>query len=117
MLYTRFVKFIQSITKGNKQAPIYLLETIKNNTQTVTGRNIKLILNELEKRNIENVKIEEIKSKVRLANLDQNELWKIRTIKELTNVKHSMMNIIDDNGDDFFTIKEIDFMMNDIATF
>ena len=39
------------------------------------------------------------------------------TIKELANVKHKMMNISDDNGDDFFLIKEIYFMMNDIATF
>lgn len=73
MLYSRFVKFVQSITKGNKLEPIYLLESIKNNTQTVTGRNIKLILQDLNQRNIEKVKLEDIKSEIRLATMNQNE--------------------------------------------
>ena len=117
MLYSRFVKFVQSITKGNKLAPIYLLESIKNNTQTVTGRNIKLILQDLNQRNIEKVKLEDIKSEIRLATMNQNENWKIMTLKELTNVKHKMMYISDDNDEDFFTSKEIEIMINDIATF
>lgn len=39
------------------------------------------------------------------------------TLKELTNVKHKMMYISDDNDEDFFTSKEIEIMINDIATF
>ena len=39
------------------------------------------------------------------------------SLKELTNVKHKMMYITDDKGEDFFTSKEIDTMINDIATF
>ena len=107
MLYTRFVKFIQSILKGNKLAPIYLLETIKNNTQTVTGRNIKLILQDLNYRNIENIKTEKMKSEIRLANLQENEQWKIMSLKELTNVKHKMMYISDENGEDFSLVKKL----------
>jgi len=94
-----------------------LLESIKNNTQTVTGRNIKLILQDLNQRNIEKVKLEDIKSEIRLATMNQNENWKIMTLKELTNVKHKMMYISDDNDEDFFTSKEIEIMINDIATF
>ena len=66
MLYTRFIKFIQSIMKGKKAAPIYLLELIKNNTQTITGRNIRLILNELNERSIHDIEIEDVKNKIKL---------------------------------------------------
>ena len=83
MLYSRFVKFVQSITKGNKLAPIYLLESIKNNTQTVTGRNIKLILQDLNQRNIEKVKLEDIKSEIRLATMNQNEKMKNYDFKRI----------------------------------
>ena len=100
MLYSRFVKFIQSITHGEKAAPIYIYEIIKNNTQTITGRNIKLILNELDKRCIEKVTIEEVKSKIRLKELPEEEMWKIHLIKELTNVKQNILFIDIDNGED-----------------
>ena len=58
-----------------------------------------------------------MKSEIRLANLQENEQWKIMSLKELTNVKHKMMFISDENGEDFFTSKEIDTMINDLATF
>ena len=116
MIYSRFIKFIQSIGKGNKSAPIYLLETIKNNTQTITGRNIKLILQEMDVRNLEQIKYEDIKIKIKLSELKENENWKIESIKELTNIKHKNMYIINENGEDFFTDKELEFMINDLAT-
>ena len=116
MLYTRFIKFIQSIGKGNKSAPIYLLETIKHNTQTITGRNVKLILQETDETNIEKIKCEDIKKKIKLSELKDSEKWKIESIKELTNIKHKNMYIVDENGEDFFTDKEIEFMIDDIAT-
>ena len=101
---------------GEKKAPIYLLEIIKSNTQTITGRNIKLILNELDKRYIENVTIEEVKNTVKIKELPKEEIWKINLIKELTNVKQNILFIDNDNGEDMFTRNEIDAIMHDIAT-
>ena len=45
MLFTRYTKFNQLIFTGIKEAPIYLINIIKNNTNTITGRNITEILN------------------------------------------------------------------------
>ena len=117
MLYSRFTKFIQSIYKGRKMAAIYLLETIKNNTQTITGRNIKLILNQMEQRTIQEVNLNELKTKIKLSECNENEKWRIQSLIELTNVRFKTMYIEDENGEEFFTSKELDAIINDIATF
>ena len=118
MLFTRFHKFVQSIMKGKKAAPIYLLETIKKNTQTITGRNIRLILNETEKRKIEDVTIEDLKDKIKLKEIPENEIWKVNFIKELTDVKQNILFISssEDNKEDFFTKTEIESILADLAT-
>ena len=93
------------------------MELIKNNTQTITGRNIKLILNELNERSIHDVTKEDVNNKIKLKVLPQNEIWKVNTIKELTDVKQNKLFISDDNSESFFTRKEIDVILADIATF
>ena len=102
--------------KGKKSAPIYLLEVIKKNTQTITGRNIRLILNETEKRKIEDVTIEDIKNEIKLKTIPENETWKVNLIKELTNVKQNILYISNDNEEDFFTTPEIEAIIADLAT-
>ena len=57
LLYYRFTKFIQSINTGIKYAPIYLNNFIKNNTNTITGSNIKDIFNVTNNKNMFDVKI------------------------------------------------------------
>ena len=57
MLYVRFTKFIQSIILGNKTAPRYMLQLIKNNTKTITGRNIRKISLENNNCDIFNINI------------------------------------------------------------
>ena len=116
MIYTRFLKFIQSIFTGPKQAPKYLLEIIKYNTQTITGRNIRLILNETDKRHIEEVTVEELKDKIKLKALPEEERWKVGFIKELTDVKQNKFCILDENGEEFLSRKEIEFLLSDLAT-
>ena len=102
--------------KGKKSAPIYLLEVIKKNTQTITGRNIRLILNETEKRKIEDVTIEDIKNEIKLKTIPENETWKVNLIKELTNVKQNILYISNDNEEDFFTTPEIEAIIVELAT-
>ena len=102
--------------KGKKSAPIYLLEVIKKNTQTITGRNIRLILNETEKRKIEDVTIEDIKNEIKLKTIPENETWKVNLIKELTNVKQNILYISNDKEEDFFTTPEIEAIIADLAT-
>ena len=66
MLYTRFMKFVQSIRKNPKLAPYYLLEKIKDDGNTITGKNLKLILGN-EKTDIFKANIKELAKNTRLC--------------------------------------------------
>ena len=100
MLFLRFTKFIQSINSGIKEAPIYLLDMIKNNTNTITGRNVKEVLNRTNEIDIFNVKLAELK-KEKFFELPQNEKWRTNLIKELSNIKMKTLRVNFINGEEF----------------
>ena len=97
MLYSRFVKFIWSIECGNKMAAKLLLEMIKYNTETITGRNMKLILMQLDKRDIESVNNITLKN-LKFCELPKTEEWRISSIKELTNIRQGKLCVQFDQG-------------------
>ena len=82
MLYSRFTNFVHSIQNGIKEAPIYLLDLIKNNTNTITGRNIKEILYKTDESDMPKVNISELNKKIRFCEFPDNEKWRINLIKE-----------------------------------
>ena len=81
---------MQSIKKGRKSAPYYLLEKIKDNTNTITGRNLKHIFGH-EKIDIFDVNPSLFKKSLTFSQVDKDNIWKINTIKELTNIKKGIM--------------------------
>ena len=109
MLYTRFTKFIHSINNGIKDAPIYLLHLIKDNTDNITGRNIREILNVTNESNISNVTVSKLKEK-KFSELPKNEDWRIKLVKELTNIKMKNLGVCFNNGDEL-SKKEINDMI------
>ena len=110
MLLTRFIKFIQSIEKGNKCAPLYLLEKIRDDTRTVTGRNICYVMHELEVFDISNIKTKNVKDKYEFRQMSKYDEWKIRIIKELTDMKMGKLSVEFDNGSEL-TNANIDDIM------
>lgn len=93
---------------------IYLLNLIKNNTDTITGRNIREILNITNENNIMNLNIAKLR-KHKFSELPENETWRITMIKELTNIKLKNLQVKFTN-DQELSIKEIDAMIENIAT-
>ena len=92
MLYSRFIKFIKSIQSGNKLAAKLLLEMIKDNTETITGRNIKIILMELNKSNINQIDNKSLRG-LKFCELPKTEEWRINSIKELTDMKQGKLSV------------------------
>ena len=90
MLYSRFLKFINSIKSGNKIVAKLLLEIIKNNTETITGRNIKKIEIESEKSNIKNADYKNVKD-LKFCEMSENDEWKIGLIIEMTDIKQGKL--------------------------
>ena len=114
MLCSRLTKFVQSINTGIKDAPIYLLNLIKNNTNTITGSNIKEILNVTNRTNIFEVKLSDIK-KLKFYEIPEEERWRIDILKELTNIRMKNLELNFDNEVEL-NKDEIDDMLSSIAT-
>ena len=122
MLFTRFIKFLQSIKACGKPAPVYLLEKIKKNTMTITGKNIRHIAIDSNDFNILDHNPQNLKNKIKFA--EETEMsWKVNLVKELTDVKQKRMTCGMRNeitigvGDDLFlSNQEIDDIISDVVT-
>ena len=98
MLYYRFLKFIKSIETGHKLTAKVLLEIIKDNTETITGRNMKKILMETDQSNISNIDSKTL-TKFKFSELPETEEWRINIIKELTDIKQGNLSLDFDNDE------------------
>ena len=116
MLYSRFVKFIQSIQKCSKSAAHYLLELIRNDKETITGKNIDIILRETEYNDIMDVNPNHLKQKLVFKELENENKWKVGIIKELTEVKQNNLVIEFNDETEKLTRKEIQALIDFIAT-
>ena len=115
MIYTRFIKFLQNIqNKCRKKSANYLLQIIKNDTSTVTGRNLRKISDEINRYSLLNTDINLIKKLLHFEELTEDNIWKIHIIKELVDVRQHKMNI--QFYDEKMPTKEINNMINLIST-
>ena len=95
-IYANYIGFIQSMRKSSKSVVIYLLEKIKKDMNTMTGQNIRHILEQSGESNIFRINHKEFKHKFKFANLPAEETWKVNIIKELTDLKHSVYVLTND---------------------
>ena len=115
MLISRYVSFIQSAKRSAKLIVQQLLQMTKDNVKTVTGKNIRYILTELNQSDIFKVKKRYIKKNFKFAPIQLADEWKVQFVKELTNVKQNVLSIPDDqNGQ--FTPDELDKILNYVTT-
>ena len=116
MIYTRFINFLQTInTSCKKNSAKYLLQIIKNDTNSVTGRNIRKISDECNNYNLLNRDIQSLKREIKFEEIKEDNLWKIGMIKELTDVKQNELTIDFDNHVKM-SHQEIDAMIKLLST-
>ena len=116
MLYTRFVSFIQSIGRHSKFPVQYLLNLTKKNVLSVTGKNIREILNATGQTDIFKVNISEMKKSFKFCEIQEEDKWKTTLIKELTNVKQGSISIEGEDQERFLTNEEIQDIINYVST-
>ena len=107
-------KFLHSIRRSPKLAPYYLLEKIKDDANTITGKNVKLILGN-ENKDIFKVNINELAKNIKLCQPEETNRWKINIIKELTQVKMNLLSVTFEN-EATFNKDEIQDMIDYVAT-
>ena len=107
MLYTRFITFIQSIGRHSKFPVQFLLNLTKNNVMSVTGRNIRKILDETGHTDVFKVKVNDLKKSLKFCEIQEEDKWKVNLIKELTNVNQGLMSLVAENQENLLSNEEI----------
>ena len=86
LLIQRFLSFIEQIQKSNKVLPKQLLRLIQSDTRSIKGCNVRKILLLVKKSKVEDITKEDIEN-IEYATLDNDDIWSVNIIHEITNVK------------------------------
>ena len=88
-----------------------MLELIKGDTRTITGKNIREVLKYTDGDDILNINAKDIMKTIKFKEIPPNEKWRIPLIKELTNVKQHRLEVRFDNGE-YLSEDDIDKMLS-----
>ena len=94
----------------------YLLNLTKKNVLSVTGKNIREILNATGQTDIFKVNIGEMKKSYKFCEIQKEDKWKTKLIEELTNVKQGSISIEGEDQERFLTNEEIQDIINYVST-
>ena len=112
LLIRRFLKFVVAILEGEKSSCRLLLRTILGTTHSTTGNNIRKIGLEaglrLDTEDIKS-KIEEVCEKISFAEMPEDQLWRVASVKELSLIKSKNLQV------EGFSSDEIDEMLQYIC--
>jgi hypothetical protein len=116
MLIIRYVKFLQSMKKSSKLAVQFLLQKVSNDVSTITGKNIRYILDRIgHGQDIFNVKTNWLKNNLKFCEIPEIEKWRVNFVEEIINVKQNILSIDHDN-DSFFSSEQLSEILDYICT-
>ena len=106
MLISRYVKFLQSARKSTKIAVQYLLEKVVRNLNTITGKNVRFVLDKTGGQDIFKVNPLNIKKNLKFNTISEENAWRVNLVKELTNVKQNILSL--DENENSLTTEELE---------
>ena len=86
LLMMRMMRFVNKLAISKKPVLRQLLRLTMNNTQSVTGRNLRGILLETSKARVEDITEDDIRM-IGYHPLDESEQWRIAIIKEVMEIR------------------------------
>lgn len=108
-LYSRFIKFIDTVKSCNKSAMRNLFECIKLDCRSKTGSNLRNIMLKLGKNQVDEINLKDIKNIV-YQHIPRDSEWKIEFVKEL--IDHQLGKTVIPG----FESNEIDDTLNYVCT-
>ena len=115
MLYSRYVTFMQCISKHEKFPVKFLFQLTRSNLMSVTGRNIRKILDETGQEDIVNINVAELKKSLKFCRIEDENKWKAVMIRELVNVKKGTLYVENEDHEEFLTRTEIDKIIHYVS--
>ena len=104
LLYRRFIGFIDQIDKSMKSLPKQLLEVIKRDTRSTTGKNLRTLTLKAKMTKFEQLRKydENLGTYFKVSNEDK---WKVEMVKEITNVQFGSLHVENFSYDELEDIK------------
>ena len=102
-LVKRFLSFIKQVKSSPKKLPKHILNTIKLDTRSTTGSNLRNILLLSKKSNVDKLDIFDFKS-INYHPISKEDSWKPGMILEITDIKFNQLEV---NGFSYDELEEI----------
>ena len=92
LMYGRFIGFKNQIEESNKSLPKQLLETIKYDTRSTTGKNLRRLMILAGKEDIKQLSKNDEKYGTYCKVLDHDR-WKVNLVREITDVTFGCLEV------------------------
>ena len=93
MLITRYISFVQSLRKSTRPSVIYLLVKVRQNVNSVTGRNIRHVLDVTGNKDIFSIKTDDVKKVHKFCETQEDDKWKVDFVKEIVNIGQNVLEL------------------------
>ena len=93
ILVKRFLNFVKKIESSKKIAIKNVLNTVKNNVQSVTGKNLRNIMLLTDKVSIADLTPEDASS-IKYREVPEKEFWRIGFLKELIELRDGDLQVL-----------------------
>ena len=104
-----FLGFVNQIKKSHKPLMVQLLDKVKYDVRSTTGKNLRMLMLLTKKTNVDQISKEDYK-KIDYHKINVDEQWRVYLIEEIIDYRY---NQIDNKG---FEPEEVDEMLNIICT-
>ena len=103
LLITRFLGFMENISKSKKEAIKMLMNTAKEDVRSITGKNYREIMLLVGKTSVKDVTKKDA-DMIEYFQMEEKDSWKVEMIKEIINVKSNIANIDNLNTEELETV-------------
>lgn len=118
MIYLRFVKFLQNVQRSEKVAVQFVLRRVLQNVNTITGRNIRHIQDQIGHHcDLLAVSPKWLKGKLSFCSISNENMWKVNIIREVTNIVHNVLFLEPlDESDSFLANDQLQEIVNFVSS-
>ena len=106
--------FIQSLKKFPMIAVQFLVERVLRNCNTLTGQNVRFVLDKTRAEDITKVNVTKMKNDIEFCETKQEDKWRLNFVKEIVNVKNNILTL--DQHEDNLTAEELEEILHYICT-
>ena len=116
MIYKRFVRFVSSVANNRRPALVSLMNNVKSSCLSLTGSNLRKILQDTNVMIEPGVSKGNLLSNYRVYKTPTNQEWRIGLLQSLVSLKDQSWTLEFDEETEQFGNDEINELLNNVCT-